>query len=92
MNNASLNRRSALRLAAAACLPVAGRALAARELRPVTVAQGLQNPWALAFLPDGRMLVTERAGRLRIVERDGRLGEPGCRASTWADRVGCSTW
>jgi glucose/arabinose dehydrogenase len=30
----------------------------------------------VAFLPDGRLLVTERAGRLRIVERDGRLGEP----------------
>lgn len=41
-----------------------------------TVAQGLENPWGLAFLPDGRMLVTEQPGRLRIVERDGRLSEP----------------
>ena len=43
-------------------------------LRPVPVATGLDNPWALAFLPDGRMLVTEKPGRLRIVAPDGRLG------------------
>jgi glucose/arabinose dehydrogenase len=38
-----------------------------------TVAKGLDHPWGLAFMPDGRMLVTERPGRLRIVTRDGRL-------------------
>jgi aldose sugar dehydrogenase len=37
-----------------------------------TVAEGLEHPWSLAFLPDGRMLVTERAGRLRVIE-NGRL-------------------
>ena len=37
-----------------------------------TVAEGFANPWGLAFLPDGGMLVTERAGRLRLV-RDGQL-------------------
>jgi glucose/arabinose dehydrogenase len=46
------------------------------DLKPVTVARGLAQPWALAFLPDGRMLVTERPGRMRIVTPDGRLGEP----------------
>ena len=48
----------------------------AAEPKLVSVARGLANPWGLAFLPDGRYLITERAGRLRIVERDGRLGEP----------------
>lgn len=42
----------------------------------VTVAGGLANPWGLAFLPDGRMLVTERPGRLRIVAKDGTLSDP----------------
>ena len=37
----------------------------------VTVAEGLQNPWSLAFLPGGKMLVTERPGRLRVVSADG---------------------
>jgi glucose/arabinose dehydrogenase len=41
-----------------------------------TVAKGFEHPWALAFLPDGRMLVTERPGRLRIVEGDGRVSKP----------------
>jgi glucose/arabinose dehydrogenase len=40
------------------------------------VARGLENPWALAFLPDGRMLVTERPGRMRVIARDGTLGAP----------------
>ncbi|HJT11310.1 MAG TPA: PQQ-dependent sugar dehydrogenase [Dongiaceae bacterium] len=42
----------------------------------VTVAEGLEQPWGLAFLPDGRMLVTEKEGRLRVVTRDGDLSEP----------------
>ena len=54
----------------------AAQAYAAPELRLQTVATGLEHPWALAFLPDGRFLVTERPGRLRIVQADGRLNAP----------------
>jgi glucose/arabinose dehydrogenase len=67
---AGMKRLLTLLLAAAAGLAQAN------ELEPVVVARGFTNPWALAFLPDGRWLVTEKAGRLRLVGRDGRLGEP----------------
>jgi glucose/arabinose dehydrogenase len=41
-----------------------------------TFAKGLENPWGLQFLPDGRLLVTERPGRMRLVGKDGMLSEP----------------
>ena len=41
------------------------------QIKVETVAKGLENPWGLQFLPDGRMLVSERPGRLRIVSKDG---------------------
>ena len=52
--------------------PVPARGEASAEV----VASGLSHPWGLAFLPGGRFLVTERPGRLRVVEADGRLGPP----------------
>jgi glucose/arabinose dehydrogenase len=45
-------------------------------VRTEVVARGLENPWAVAFIGDGRMLVTERPGRMRVVEANGQMGEP----------------
>ena len=63
--------------AALALIPPAshGQAIKTQEhvVRLVKVVEGLEYPWGLAFLPDGRMLVTERPGRLRIVGKDGKL-------------------
>lgn len=56
--------------------PEPGHAPALADYRLVEVAKGLQFPWSLAFLPDGRLLVTERPGRLRIVAADGSLSAP----------------
>jgi len=41
-----------------------------------TVATGLKNPWGMQFLPDGRMLVTERPGSMRLITKDGKISEP----------------
>tara|TARA_R110000868_G_scaffold100581_2_gene276587 strand:+ start:556 stop:1686 length:1131 start_codon:yes stop_codon:yes gene_type:complete len=46
------------------------------KIKVETFADGLENPWGLVFLPDGRALVTEREGRLRIVSLQGKLSAP----------------
>ena len=49
---------------------------AGHDFRVVTVADGLVNPWSIAFLPDGEILISERPGRLRIVRHGQLLADP----------------
>jgi glucose/arabinose dehydrogenase len=72
--------RSSAVVCAAGLVVIAGAPAAAQvsrapatEMAVETFARGLVNPWSLAFLPDGRLLVTERPGRLRIVAKGGKL-------------------
>jgi glucose/arabinose dehydrogenase len=74
--SASRRRASLPAVLAVALYAASAAAGPSGELSAQPVADGLEHPWALAFLPDGRYLVTERPGRLRVVERDGRLNPP----------------
>jgi glucose/arabinose dehydrogenase len=71
-------RKSLASTALAACVAfyLIPAAAFAQEVRAEPVARGLEHPWAVAFLPQGRFLVTERPGRIRVVEPDGKLGQP----------------
>jgi glucose/arabinose dehydrogenase len=48
----------------------------AQSVQPETVASGLEHPWAVAFLPEGGYLVTERPGRMRVISAQGKVGAP----------------
>lgn len=53
-----------------------GFSSSAGVLKVTTIVSGLEHPWGMEFLPDGRILVTERPGRLRIASKDGTLSKP----------------
>jgi glucose/arabinose dehydrogenase len=76
---AGVGALAALRLAlppAAAEVTMAPAVKSALAVEVETFAKGLVHPWGLAFLADGRLLVTERPGRLRIVSAKGELSPP----------------
>ncbi|MCG8508442.1 MAG: PQQ-dependent sugar dehydrogenase, partial [Rhodospirillales bacterium] len=54
--------------------PVISHGVELSEAKITTLADGLEHPWGMAWLPDGSMLITERPGRLRLM-RDGALVE-----------------
>ncbi|MDQ0591456.1 glucose/arabinose dehydrogenase [Variovorax paradoxus] len=57
-------------------MALAAWGLAMAQIRPETISSDLENPWGLAFLSDGRFVVTERPGRLRLIAADGKVGAP----------------
>lgn len=56
--------------------------------RLITVAEGLDTPWAIAFLPDGGMLVTERPGRVRHIDKQGKLAAEPIASFTQVEEIG----
>ena len=69
----------------AACLTISAcssgadapaKSIVVGHLKVTTVADGLEQPWGMAFLPDGRLLVTERPGRLLIIDLNGQKSAP----------------
>ncbi|TCT03191.1 PQQ-dependent sugar dehydrogenase [Aquabacter spiritensis] len=52
------------------------RTFGGEQVRVTRVAAGLDHPWSIAFLPEGRLLVTEREGHLRVISRNGSVSPP----------------
>src|SRR5262245_25838781 len=61
---------------AAAQMTKAPRQKSQRPVAVETFARGLAHPWGMAFLPDGRLLLTERPGRLRLLSQQGQASPP----------------
>lgn len=85
----SASRQPAAAPAASQAAPVASS-----ELQVEVIASGLEHPWAVALLPDGRFLVTERPGRLRVIGTDGSVSAPlaGTPQVFAKGQGACSTW
>ncbi len=76
MNSSKAFTLARFRLALLSGLAIVAMGTASAAPRPEVVASGLENPWGLSFLPDGRFLVTEKSGRMRVVGADGKPGAP----------------
>jgi glucose/arabinose dehydrogenase len=76
MNSSKVFNLARLRIALLPGLAIAAMGPAMAAPRPEVVASGLENPWGVGFLPDGRFLVTEKSGRIRVVDAGGKLGAP----------------
>src|SRR6516162_9645272 len=85
----------AVGVVAIGCAPAGAQVFhsSAGDVAVETVAKNLDHPWAIAFLPAGRMLVTERPGRMRIVAKDGALSPAlaGVPKYSRRARAACST-
>src|ERR1700756_1718898 len=72
----SLSRTARAWASRVLCSMAMAAGFAAAAPQPEVIASGLEHPWGVTFLPQGRFLVTERPGRLRVIGADGKIGTP----------------